>query len=53
MTVTAIEDDDGTRLTPEEEPSADYVARFTHGTLEWIRPWADFPEPQHHVASVR
>ena len=22
----------------------DYVARFTHGTLEWIKPFADLPE---------
>jgi hypothetical protein len=22
----------------------EYVARFTNGSLEWIRPWAEYPE---------
>jgi hypothetical protein len=26
------------------ETSVDYVARFTHGTLEWIRPWSELSE---------
>jgi hypothetical protein len=24
----------------------EYVARFTHGTLEWIRPWSEISEIQ-------
>jgi hypothetical protein len=26
------------RLVSEGDPGGEYVARFTHGTLEWIRP---------------
>lgn len=32
------------RLVSETGPIEEYVARFTHGTLEWIRPLADIPE---------
>lgn len=33
------------RLTSmAERHFADYVARFTHGTLEWIRPWSEISE---------
>jgi len=33
------------RLTSTmEDQFAEYVARFTHGTLEWIRPWSEVSE---------
>ena len=32
------------RLISDEGDIEEYVARFTHGTLEWIRPLADVPE---------
>ena len=32
------------RLISESGAIEEYVARFTHGTLEWIRPLADIPE---------
>ena len=32
------------RLVPVGGPDGDYIARFTHGTLEWIRPSADVPK---------
>jgi hypothetical protein len=34
------------RLISEQEAageSREYVARFTHGTLEWVRPMASLP----------
>ena len=31
------------RLVSSEGGFKEYVARFTHGTLEWIRPIADVP----------
>lgn len=35
------------RLTSTSENQLlEYVARFTHGTLEWIRPWAEVTEMQ-------
>jgi len=33
------------RLLSNEGELEEYVARFTHGTLEWIRPLADFMPP--------
>ena len=33
------------RLTSmAEDHLAEYVARFTHGTVEWIRPWSEISE---------
>jgi hypothetical protein len=32
------------RLITDEGEFEEYIARFTHGTLEWIRPSADVPE---------
>jgi hypothetical protein len=29
-----------------ESGGEEYVARFTHGALEWVRPMADMPTPQ-------
>jgi hypothetical protein len=37
------------RLISEDEvpeESGEYMARFTHGTLEWVRPMADLPLAQ-------
>ena len=31
------------RLISDDGKHEEYVARFTHGTLEWIRPMADVP----------
>jgi hypothetical protein len=31
------------RLTSDDGEHEQYVARFTHGTFEWIRPAADVP----------
>ena len=32
------------RLITDEAGIEEYVARFTHGALEWIRPLSDLPE---------
>jgi hypothetical protein len=32
------------RLMSDEGPIEEYVVRFTHGTLEWVRPLSDVPE---------
>jgi hypothetical protein len=29
----------------------EYIVRFTHGTLEWIRPMADVPEIRRNLVS--
>lgn len=31
------------RLVSDDEKHEQYIARFTHGTLEWIRPMSDVP----------
>jgi hypothetical protein len=33
-------------LCTARDSSREYVARFTHGTLEWIRPLSELPEIQ-------
>src|ERR1700729_2016109 len=32
------------RLVSSEDGDEEYIARFTHGTLEWIRPRVDVPQ---------
>jgi hypothetical protein len=32
------------RLVADEGPFEEYIARFTHGTLEWVRPITQVPE---------
>jgi hypothetical protein len=37
----------------EDSPHERYVARFTHGQLEWIRPFAELSEAQRWVHQGR
>lgn len=37
------------RLTADEPDYERYIARFTHGTFEWIRPSADVPEFRYPI----
>jgi hypothetical protein len=41
------------KLTTEEGEIEDYVVRFTHGTLEWVRHFADLSEPEQMLATRR
>jgi len=41
------------KLTADEEDMQEYVARFTHGTLEWVRPFADLSEAEQALATRR
>jgi hypothetical protein len=39
------------RLVSMEGQYGEYIARFTHGTLEWIRPSADVPRVRRSLDS--
>jgi hypothetical protein len=41
------------KLTADEEDLHEYVVRFTHGTLEWVRPFTDLSEPEQMLATRR
>jgi hypothetical protein len=41
------------KLTADEEDLQEYVVRFTHGTLEWVRPFGDLSEPEQMLATRR
>jgi hypothetical protein len=41
------------RLVSAEGEYREYVARFTHGSLEWVKPLADFPQPYRSFATGR
>ncbi len=38
-------------VTTFETQFIQYVARFTHGTLEWIRPWSELSEIHRSILS--
>jgi hypothetical protein len=33
-------------LTPEERELKEYVVRFTHGCMEWVRPYDEFSKAE-------
>lgn len=41
------------RLRSVDGQGEQYIARFTHGTLEWVRPMADMPESRLPVEASR
>jgi|SRR5580704_1369511 hypothetical protein len=40
-------------LTPEEDELKKYVVRFTHGAMEWVRPYEEFSQAEQMLALRR
>jgi hypothetical protein len=40
-------------LTPEEDELKEYVVRFTHGVMEWVRPYEEFSQAEQMLALRR
>jgi|SRR5580704_6187001 hypothetical protein len=40
-------------LTPEQDELKEHVVRFTHGVMEWVRPYEEFSQAEQMLALRR